>query len=360
MRFCACNADVAGGGVAEADVVIEAIFENPEAKRALYAAIEPRLKPAALFATNTSSIRIETLAGALRDPARLVGIHFFNPVAQMQLVEIVRGEATSEQAVQNALRFARALDKLPLPCASAPGFVVNRILTPYINEALFALEEGVPAATIDRAGTRFGMPMGPIELADVVGLDVALNVGRVLAEALHRHVPANLIARVEQGKLGRKSGEGFYRWRDGKALRPPSPGAPIPGDLEDRLILPMLNESAACLRERIVEDADLIDAGAVFGTGFAPFRGGPVQLCPRTGRRSSGCAARRTRAATRPALRAGPRLEPAPAGKSCADVTQYVPGDGGSCGSIRSQNPASIERRRRPAGWMNDRSILPL
>jgi 3-hydroxyacyl-CoA dehydrogenase/enoyl-CoA hydratase/3-hydroxybutyryl-CoA epimerase len=171
------RADVAGEGAALADVVIEAIFENIDAKRALYAQLEPRMRPDAVLATNTSSIKIEVLAEQLKDPSRLVGIHFFNPVAQMQLVEIVHGAATQEVARQRALWFTRKLDKLPLPCRSEPGFVVNRILMPYLNEALFALSEGIPAAVIDRTGIRFGMPLGPIELADVVGLDVALHVG---------------------------------------------------------------------------------------------------------------------------------------------------------------------------------------
>jgi 3-hydroxyacyl-CoA dehydrogenase / enoyl-CoA hydratase / 3-hydroxybutyryl-CoA epimerase len=269
--------DVQGDGAAEADVVIEAIFENVDAKRALYAELEPKLKPTAVLATNTSSIKIETLAEKLRDPSRLVGIHFFNPVAQLQLVEIVQGTGTQAAVVQSALRFARKLDKLPLPCKSAPGFVVNRILTPYVNEALFALESGIPAAVIDRAGKDFGMPMGPIELTDVVGLDVSLHVGRVLADALQRQVPEVLIKLVEQKKLGRKSGEGFYVWRDGKPVRTEAPQSAIPADLEDRLILPMLNEAVACLREGVIEDADLLDAGAIFATGFAPFRGGPLQ-----------------------------------------------------------------------------------
>jgi 3-hydroxyacyl-CoA dehydrogenase len=211
---------VGGEGAALADVVIEAIFENVEAKRALYAELEPRMRPDAVLATNTSSIKIEVLAEKLKDPSRLVGIHFFNPVAQMQLVEIVHGAATQPLARQQALWFTRKLDKLPLPCRSEPGFVVNRILMPYINEALFALAEGIPAAVIDRAGTRFGMPVGPIELADVVGLDVALHVGRVLAEAFNRRVPDILIERVQQKKLGRKSGEGFYVWKDGKVVPP--------------------------------------------------------------------------------------------------------------------------------------------
>jgi 3-hydroxyacyl-CoA dehydrogenase/enoyl-CoA hydratase/3-hydroxybutyryl-CoA epimerase len=249
----------------------------------LYAELEPKLKPNAILATNTSSIKIETLSEGLKDPSRLVGIHFFNPVAQLQLVEIVRAAGTQPQAVQNALQFTRKLDKLPLPCKSAPGFVVNRILTPYVNEALFALESGIPAAVIDRAGKAFGMPMGPIELTDVVGLDVSLHVGRVLAGALQRRVPDILVKRVEQKKLGRKSGEGFYVWRDGKPVKPESAQFAMPADLEDRLILPMLNEAVACLREGVIEDADLLDAGAIFATGFAPFRGGPLHYAAERG-----------------------------------------------------------------------------
>jgi 3-hydroxyacyl-CoA dehydrogenase/enoyl-CoA hydratase/3-hydroxybutyryl-CoA epimerase len=275
--------DVPGDAVAEADVVIEAIFENVDAKRALYAELEPKLKPSAVLATNTSSIKIETLAEKLRDPSRLVGIHFFNPVAQLQLVEIVQGIGTQPAVVQDALRFTRKLDKLPLPCKSAPGFVINRILTPYVNEALFALESGIPAAVIDRAAKDFGMPMGPIELTDVVGLDVSLHVGLVLADALQRRVPEIFIKLVEQKKLGRKSGEGFYLWRDGKPVRTEAPQSGIPPDLEDRLILPMLNEAVACLREGVIEDADLLDAGAIFATGFAPFRGGPMQYAKTRG-----------------------------------------------------------------------------
>ncbi len=277
------QADVAGDGAALADVVIEAIFENVEAKRALYAELEPRLKPDAVLATNTSSIKIEVLAEKLEDPARLVGIHFFNPVAQMQLIEIVQGAGTHVEAAQRAIWFTRKLDRLPLPCKSAPGFVVNRILMPYLNEALFAFGEGIPAAVIDAAGTRFGMPVGPIELADIVGLDVALHVGSVLAEAFGRRVPELLARQVEQKKLGRKSGEGFYVWRDGKAVRPPDRNAAIPTDLQDRLILPMLNEAVAALREGVIEDVDLLDAGAIFATGFAPFRGGPLQYAKARG-----------------------------------------------------------------------------
>jgi len=275
--------DVKGDGVALADVVIEAIFENAAAKQALYAELEPKLKASAILATNTSSIKIETLSEKLADPSRLVGIHFFNPVAQLQLVEVVQGANTRAQVADDALKFTRKLDKLPLPCKSAPGFVVNRILTPYVNEALFALEAGIPAEVIDRAAVEFGMPLGPIELTDVVGLDVSLNVGRVLSEAFHREIPQILIKLVEQKRLGRKSGEGFYRWQDGKAQKNETRNAAAPADLQDRLILPMLNEAVAVIREATVQDSDLLDAGAVFATGFAPFRGGPLRYAKERG-----------------------------------------------------------------------------
>jgi 3-hydroxyacyl-CoA dehydrogenase/enoyl-CoA hydratase/3-hydroxybutyryl-CoA epimerase len=281
--FARLRMDVKGDGAADSDVVIEAIFENVDAKRALYAELEPKLKPTALLATNTSSIKIETLAEKLKDPSRLVGIHFFNPVAQLQLVEIVQGTGTQPQVLQDARKFTRKLDKLPLPCKSAPGFVVNRILTPYINEAIFAVEGGIPPAAVDRVGKGFGMPMGPIELTDVVGLDVSLHVGRVLADAFQRRVPDILIRLVEQRKFGRKSGEGFYVWRDGKPVKIPALQYTVPADLEDRLILPMLNEAVACLQEGVIEDADLLDAAAVFATGFAPFRGGPLHYAKARG-----------------------------------------------------------------------------
>ncbi|MBV8405017.1 MAG: enoyl-CoA hydratase/isomerase family protein, partial [Gammaproteobacteria bacterium] len=272
------RADVAGDGVAAADLVIEAIFENLDAKRELYARIEPRMKPGTVLATNTSSIMLEPLAQSLAHPERLVGLHFFNPVAQMPLIEIVHAERTASAAVQTATGFARRLDKLPVPCRSAPGFMVNRVLTPYLYEAMLAAQEGVPMALIDQAAVSFGMPMGPIELVDVVGLDVAAHVGEIIAQELGR--PVTEIARLNElraaGKLGRKSGEGFYLWREGKAVKTAAGGVSAPPDLIDRLILVMLNECVACLRERVVESPDLADAAVLFGTGFAPFRGGPL------------------------------------------------------------------------------------
>ncbi len=272
------RADVAGEGVATADVMIEAIFEDLEAKRALYAQAEPRLSAGAVLASNTSSITLEQLAAQLANPGRLVGLHFFNPVPQMPLVEVIHSAQTEPQPLAAAMAFARRLDKLPLPCRSGPGFLVNRVLFPYLHEALYAAGEGVPLALIDRAAVEFGMPMGPIELSDVVGLDVVVHVGDIITRELQRDMPPyaqQLRELVAARKLGRKSGQGFYAWQDGKVVRPPTEGAPPP-DLADRLILALLNESAACLREQVVADADLLDAGVVFGTGFAPFRGGPL------------------------------------------------------------------------------------
>ena len=273
------RADVAGSGVANADVLIEAIFEDPDAKRALYAQAEPRLPAAALLATNTSSITLEVLAKELADPGRLIGLHFFNPVAQMPLVEVIHAGNTHAAPLAAAMAFARRIDKLPLPCRSGPGFLVNRVLFPYLHEALYAAGEGMPLALIDQIAIEFGMPMGPIELSDVVGLDVCLHVGDIITRELGRELPpfaARMRELVAAKHLGRKNGQGFYLWQDGKPQRTPATVA-APADLSDRLILPMLNESAACLREQVVADLDLLDAGIVFGVGFAPFRGGPMQ-----------------------------------------------------------------------------------
>ncbi len=269
--------DVEGHGVEQADVVIEAIFENIEAKQALMRALEPRLKPGALLATNTSSIRLEILAEALERPGRLVGLHFFNPVARMQLVEIVRGRDSDEAAVSDGIRFTRRIDRLPLPVASSPGFLVNRVLMPYLLEAVRLESEGIQAEVIDQAALDFGMPMGPIELADTVGLDICLSVAEILSETMAVEVPDRLRSLVESGHLGRKSGRGFYVFRNGKAVKTRyGKGMYGPDDLQDRLVMSLLNEVVACFREGIVEDADRLDAGIVFATGFAPFRGGPM------------------------------------------------------------------------------------
>ncbi len=279
-------ADVDGARVPDADLVIEAIFENLEAKRALYATLLPRMKPTAVLATNTSSLVLESLAEGMADPARFVGLHFFNPVAQMPLVEIIHGAATRQDVLEIAAHFVRRIDKLPLPCKSSPGFLVNRVLIPYMQEGMIAVEQGIAPESVDAAATGFGMPMGPIELADVVGLDVCKHVGEIIGRALGREPPVAL-ARIEQlvaaKQLGRKSAQGYYKWVDGKAVKQPVDAATVTAELTDRLMLTFANESVACLRERIVADADLVDAGVIFGAGFAPFRGGPIAWARKEG-----------------------------------------------------------------------------
>ena len=285
------KADIEGAGIAAADLLIEAIYENAEAKEALYRAAEPRLAADALLATNTSSIPLDELRGAVQAPGRFLGLHFFNPVAMMPLVEIVRHDRLDEAAEQRALAFCKALDKLPVPVAGTPGFLVNRILMPYMLEAARAYAEGIPAPVIDKAAKRFGMPMGPIELIDTVGLDVAASVGAELGPFLGLEIPAGLEQLAKDGKRGKKDGQGFYTWEDGKPKKPDvDPHYVAPDDLEDRLILPLLNEAVACLHDRVVDDADLLDAGVIFGTGFAPFRGGPIRHV-----RDSGAAALKSR-----------------------------------------------------------------
>ena len=277
------KADVEGTGVPDADVVIEAIFENLEAKQELYSRLEPRMKPTAVLATNTSSIVLEQLSAKLANPSRLIGLHFFNPVARMPLVEVIRAQISDTDVVQRGSAFARQIDKLAITCMSSPGFLVNRVLMPYLSEAIRAAEEGIPLALIDRAAEDFGMPMGPIELADVVGLDVVMSVGKVFFQSGQMAVPAVLQKRFDQKQFGKKTGEGFYKWQNDKPQKPDAAGQHAPADLQDRLLLSLVNEAVAVLREKVVEDADLVDAGVIFGAGFAPFRGGPLQYARERG-----------------------------------------------------------------------------
>ncbi|MBD7987051.1 enoyl-CoA hydratase/isomerase family protein [Luteimonas sp. Sa2BVA3] len=278
------KSDLAGDGVATADLVIEAIIEQPGAKRSLYAGIEPALKPDALLTSNTSSIPLHELRTGLARPAQFAGLHYFNPVALMPLVEIVRHDAMDPETERRLAAFCKAIDKLPVPVAGTPGFLVNRLLFPYMLEAATAYSEGIPGAVIDRAAVRFGMPMGPIELIDTVGLDVAAGVGAELAPFLGLPIPASLSTPPEAGRRGKKDGQGLYAWEDGKAKKPEVPkDYQAPADLEDRLILPLVNEAVAALHEGVVADGDLLDAGVIFGTGFAPFRGGPIQYVRETG-----------------------------------------------------------------------------
>jgi 3-hydroxyacyl-CoA dehydrogenase/enoyl-CoA hydratase/3-hydroxybutyryl-CoA epimerase len=274
--------DLDGVQAATADLVLEAIVENLDAKQALFRSLEPNLKPTTIVATNTSSIRLEQIAPALTVPNRLVGLHFFNPVAQLPLVEVIRSPDTDAATFQQALSFVTRIGKLPLPCRSAPGFLVNRILMPYLLEALRAHEDGFALETIDAAARDFGMPMGPIELADRVGLDIAKHVAEILGAALGGSVPPLLDSKVREGKLGAKTQEGFYRYVDGRPRNRKKFPKPTP-ELCDRLMLPLINEAVACLTEGVVDDSDLVDAGVVFGTGFAPFTGGPINYARQQG-----------------------------------------------------------------------------
>lgn len=276
--------DLDGAGIARADVIIEAIIEDLEAKRGLFQQIEKTAKPDALIATNTSSIPLEEIAAGMQDSSRLVGVHFFNPVAKMQLIEIIGAANTDATQLDRAAAFAVQIDRQPLPAKSSPGFLINRILSPYLQEAMTMIDEGISPVVIDEAATEFGMPMGPVELADTVGLDICLSVGEVLASKLGGAVPHVLRAKVGQGRLGRKNNLGFYEYRGKRVVRPEREEPSIPmHDIRDRMILRLLNEAVACLREGVVADADLVDVGMVFGTGFSPFRGGPIHYARERG-----------------------------------------------------------------------------
>lgn len=271
------RADVDGEGVPRADVIIEAIYEDADAKRALYAAIEPRMAEHAVLATNTSALPLESLAQEMIAPERLIGLHFFNPVAKMPLVEVVHGEATAQLWVTRGCSFCSQINRYPLPTKSSPGFLVNRVLAPYLMEAFTLMLEGLDKETIDASAIRFGMPMGPIELADVVGLDVCMKVAETLASGDVEAQRQLLQKKLDAGLLGKKSGEGFYVWAKGRAKRSTvNVDSPYGDQIAARLLKPFLAECRAASAEGIVADDDLLDAGIIFGTGFAPFLGGPM------------------------------------------------------------------------------------
>ena len=287
--------DQSGAHIHRADVVIEAIYENLDAKRKVFAEIEPKLKAGAILATNTSSLPVEQIAAGLKDPSRLIGLHFFNPVASLPLVEVVRGPQSREEEVRKGAGFVTRIGKMPLIVKSSPGFLVNRVLAPYMFDAMKRLIEGTPKEKIDAAARKFGMPVGPIELADQVGLDVALSVAKILKMPTPEDHP--LIRLVEEKKLGKKTGEGFYKWVNDKAEKgtTSSPAQEL-DQLGRALVDPLIDECEKALKEGVVASADHVDAGVIFGTGFAPFRGGPLHY-----RNSQGGEGRKSQAQAAPA-----------------------------------------------------------
>ncbi len=269
-------ADPQGNGLSDADVVIEAIVEKLDIKQRLFKDVEGKVKPDAVLATNTSSLQVEEIAAEMADPSRLIGIHYFNPVAQMPLVEVIRGTRSKESEVDKGCAFVTAIGKFPLVAKSVPGFLVNRVLAPYMMAALDRVDKGEDMQKIDEAARVFGMPMGPVELADTVGLDVCAHVGKILGLGSEGQ-GGRLERLVNSGRLGKKTGEGFYVWKDGK----PEKKLETYGDgelerLGRELVQPLIDEAQKALDEGVVANGDLVDAGVIFGTGFAPFRGGPL------------------------------------------------------------------------------------
>lgn len=272
--------DPRGYGVSSADLVIEAVPEKLDLKTQIYKNIEPQMKEGAILASNTSSIELAGLTGGLKRPGSFAGLHFFNPVSKLELVEVVSHQMTDKKVLERLRAFTGSISRLPAPIRSYPGFLINRALMPYLMEALVLIDEGVPKEVIDAAAEDFGMPMGPVEVADQVGLDICLHVAESLKDNIEKpmpDIPDWLRDKVEKGDLGKKTGKGFYEWKDGKAQKAGSAGdTPRSEDMTDRLILPMLDAVAECLRNDVVETADIADGAMIFATGFAPFRGGPI------------------------------------------------------------------------------------
>lgn len=294
MAFIAPTLD--NSGLAQVDIVLEAVVENLEIKRSVLAEIEKKIGERTIFATNTSSLPITDIASAALRPERVVGLHFFNPVDRMPLVEIIAGERSSPEAVATAHAFAIRLGKTPVIVKDGPGFLVNRILTFYLNEALQMLIEGVPMEALDASMERFGMPMGPFALLDQVGLDTAGHVASVLRAAFGERAGATvdvLETMVASGRLGRKNDRGFYRYRNGKRqgvdgeihnLVGARDVRDVPAEtLQERMILAMVNEAALCLEERVVSQPRDVDVAMVMGTGFPPFRGGLLRYADEIG-----------------------------------------------------------------------------
>ncbi|MEI4260671.1 3-hydroxyacyl-CoA dehydrogenase NAD-binding domain-containing protein [Roseovarius sp. D0-M9] len=276
--------DPKGYGIASADLIIEAGPETMETKQGIYDDLKPKIKAGAILASNTSSLSLADLAAHAPDAAHFAGLHFFNPVSRIDLVEVIRGPKTSDETAARLAAFCGAIKKLPVHVGDAPGFLVNRALVPYMMEAMILMDEGVAKETIDTAALRFGMPMGPVTLADQVGLDIGLHVAVSLSEGLKTPlapISDTLRAKVAAGETGKKAGKGYYDWSDGTPH--PDSDAGAPADLTDRLILPMLNACAEVLRQGTAQEADDIDAAMIFATGWAPFRGGPMHYARERG-----------------------------------------------------------------------------
>ena len=283
------NGTTSDAELAGADLVIEAVVENLDIKKQIFARLEPQLGPNTILASNTSTIPITKMAEGLKHPDRFCGIHFFNPVRKMPLVEVIRGEKTSDQTIATAVAYAKALGKSPVVVGDGPGFLVNRLLLPYMNEALELLIGGVELRAVEKAAKVFGMPMGPVTLYDVVGIDTALHAGRVMVEAFpDRMIPSQLLIDMfEAEQLGEKTGAGFYLHTGKKGKRKPNPKAEkiiaglvrgkgefTPQQLTERLFLPMLVEATRVLEDGLVRDARDVDLALIFGIGFPPFKGG--------------------------------------------------------------------------------------
>ena len=327
-------------GFGRCEFAMEAVVEDLDVKRRVFGELEVRLRPDALLATNTSSLSVEALAGGLQRPERFCGFHFFNPVHRMPLVEVVRGPRTSDATLVTAVALARRLGKTPVVVKDSPGFVVNRILMPYLREAMTLLEDGYAVAEVDAAMRAFGMPMGPFEVLDEVGLDVAAKVAGVLSRAFPgRMDPApGLDTLIAAGRLGKKSGLGFYR-HQGKQRKPDgrvrsllklkrARSAPSPETLSERLVLAMINESARCLEEGVVADAGAVDLAMVFGAGFPPWRGGPLRYADAYGLAKAESRLRALRAER------GERFAP-------AALIERLAASGGSLGGAEGVGPAA-------------------
>ena len=270
------------------DLVIEAAIEKLDLKQQIFSQLDPKLSPDVVLATNTSALSIDAIAASVQHPERVVGIHFFNPVHRMQLVEIVRGTKTNGATLDAALRFVKSIGKLPVLVRDSPGFLVNRILLPYMVEAIRLFTEGYRVQKIDRVMTEFGMPMGPLRLADEVGLDVSAHVATDLSNRVSHLPPLHDVVpkMIAKGWLGCKSGKGFYEYSSSSErpnpqlgeLQPAEPTTVNEGDLRDRLTLIMVNEAARTLEEHVVDAPEDVDFGMIMGTGWAPFRGGPIRF----------------------------------------------------------------------------------